>query len=225
MSGTIRKGILDPSVFADNQLELMLGYISALAGCGIWLFIATFLSLPISGTHSIVGSTLGMALVSKGFAVIQWSMILKIVASWFISPLLSGLISVCMFLFVKKLILTAARPLAAGIALLPLIYTVTIFINFGGVLQSAPPLLGLDLVPWWLKAIILVGVSVVVYLVVWLIVGPFFLKKYVAKNTVAPIKEVTTQSTFVTIPSVTDFVDYYKKGQINEANIDLESLP
>lgn len=226
VSGTIRKGILDPSVFGDNQLELMLGYISALIGCCIWLFIATFLSLPISGTHSIVGSTLGMALVSKGFGVIQWFMIAKIVASWFISPLVSGIISACLFVLVKKFVLTADRPLAAGIAILPMIYTVTIFINFGGVLQSSPPLIGLNLIPWWVKLIALAVICVVVYLVVWLILAPFLKKKYgSANNMVAPIKEVTTQSTFVTIPSVTDVGEYSKKGGINAANIDIEGLP
>ncbi len=203
----------------------MLGYISALSGCGIWLFIATFLSLPISGTHSIVGSTLGMAIVSKGFGIIKWFTILKIVASWFISPLVSGLISAGMFLLVKKFILTAEQPLAAGIAVLPLIYTLTVFINIGGIFQSAPPLLGLNLISWWVKLIIVAGVCVLVYLIVWLIVAPFFKKKYGANNMVAPIREVNTQSTFVTIPSVVNVVDFTNKGEIKAATMDLEEMP
>ena len=93
----------------------MLGYISALLGCCIWLFIATMLRLPISGTHSIVGATIGMAIVSKGFGVIKWWGIGKIAASWVISPLLSGLISVVMFLIIRRFILKARNPLEAGL--------------------------------------------------------------------------------------------------------------
>ncbi len=158
-------------------MELMIGYISALLGCCIWLFVATFLSLPISGTHSIVGSTIGMALVSKGFSVIKWIEILKIVASWIISPVASGLVSALMFFIVKKCILTRSSPLNAGIKVLPLIYTMTIFINFGGILESAPPLLGLDKVPFWGKLIMLAGVSIVVYFLIWLVVAPFLRKQ------------------------------------------------
>ena len=78
VSGTIRKGIIDPREFDGFELELMLGYVSALSGCCIWLIMATILNLPVSGTHSIVGATIGMAIVSKGFGVIKWSEVLKI---------------------------------------------------------------------------------------------------------------------------------------------------
>ena len=78
MSGTIRKGILEPGDFKNTEIELMLGYVSALTGCCIWLILATVLNLPVSGTHSIVGATIGMAIVSKGVNVIKWKEILKI---------------------------------------------------------------------------------------------------------------------------------------------------
>ena len=155
----------------------MLGYISALLGCCLWLMVATLLSLPISGTHSIVGSTIGMAIVSKGIHVVQWWEVLRIVISWFISPVVSGLVSAALFMFIRKFVLNARSPLEAGLALLPIIYTITIFINLGGILESAPPLLGLDLVPWWGKLIIIGVVSVVVYMTVWLIVAPFLREK------------------------------------------------
>lgn len=177
VSGTIRKGILDPKVFEGNELELMLGYISALLGCCVWLIIATVLGLPVSGTHSIVGSTLGMAIVSKGFMVIKWLQIAKIASSWVISPLLSGLVSVLMFLTIKKLILLRKHPLKSGLALLPIIYTITIFINIGGVVQSSPPLLRLDLIPWWGRIILLLILSITVYIVVQFLLVPYLRKK------------------------------------------------
>jgi sodium-dependent phosphate transporter len=181
VSGTIRKGILDPQVFAGNELELMLGYISALLGCCIWLIVATAFGLPVSGTHSIVGSTIGMAIVSKGFSIIKWLEIAKIGSSWFISPVLSGLVSVLMFLMIKRFILLKKSPLKAGLMLLPAIYTVTIFINIGGIMESEPPMLQLHIIPWWGKLLIVSALSVVVYLSVLFFLVPYLSKKLTSK--------------------------------------------
>jgi len=177
VSGTIRKGIMDPNQFQGQETELMLGYVSALSGCCIWLILATILNLPVSGTHSIVGATIGMAIVSKGIKVIEWLEVLKIVSSWFISPLLSGIVSLVMFVLIRRFILRAANPLEAGLKYLPAIYTITIFVNVGGVIESSPPLLGFDKIPWWGKVIMVVGISVLVYLGIWLILVPFMKKK------------------------------------------------
>lgn len=72
MSDTMRKGILDVNLYVGSEQELMLGFVSALASSALWLLVATFMKLPISGTHSIVGSTLGFSLIARGTKGVQW---------------------------------------------------------------------------------------------------------------------------------------------------------
>ena len=71
-SDTVRKGIIDINSFNGTEKLAMVGSFSALGGTSIWLLIASFLRLPVSGTHSVVGATIGYALVEHGLKGVQW---------------------------------------------------------------------------------------------------------------------------------------------------------
>lgn len=47
-------------------------------GSAVWQLIASFLKLPISGTHCIVGATIGFSLVAIGTQGVQWMQLVKI---------------------------------------------------------------------------------------------------------------------------------------------------
>lgn len=68
----MRKGILDVSLYEGHEKELMFGALASLTGSAIWLLLATALKLPISGTHSIVGATVGFSLVCRGTAGVSF---------------------------------------------------------------------------------------------------------------------------------------------------------
>lgn len=129
VSDTIRKGILDIEIYEGNEKQLMLGMLAALIGSAIWLLVATYFKLPVSATHSVVGATVGFGLVSQGAKGVQYMQLVTIAASWVVSPLLSGAITVGLFLIINYLVLNAKKPFKAGLISLPIIYAIAVFIN------------------------------------------------------------------------------------------------
>ncbi|XP_019847055.2 sodium-dependent phosphate transporter 2 [Bactrocera dorsalis] len=181
VSDTMRKGILEVGLYEGAEEELMLGCVAALASSAIWLLVATFLKLPISGTHSIVGSTIGFSLVARGTQGLKWSTLATIVGSWFISPVMSGLVSILLFLAIRKFILRARDPLKAGFRSLPIFYGVTFFINVISVVLDGPKLLYMDNIPTGIAIGASVALSLLVALLTQLIVVPIQ-KRKIAKQ-------------------------------------------
>ncbi|MEQ2206305.1 hypothetical protein XENOCAPTIV_027465 [Xenoophorus captivus] len=72
VSETIRKGIIDVGMYNGSEHVLMAGSVSAMVGSAVWQLAASFLKLPISGTHCIVGATIGFSLVAKGQQGVKW---------------------------------------------------------------------------------------------------------------------------------------------------------
>jgi phosphate/sulfate permease len=46
--------------------------LAAETGAMIWLLLATYLELPVSTTHSIVGGIIGFALAYGGGSAVNW---------------------------------------------------------------------------------------------------------------------------------------------------------
>ncbi|HHE75692.1 MAG TPA: inorganic phosphate transporter, partial [Candidatus Aciduliprofundum boonei] len=107
VTDTIAKGIANPLLIDTNIL--ILGMLSALLASAIWVTIATYFSLPVSTTHSIVGAVIGFLLLYN-VSLIHWNVVLNIAASWLISPLAGLVTAYIFFMIIKKTIFAKEDP-------------------------------------------------------------------------------------------------------------------
>lgn len=107
---TIKSGIVDASMISPNLM--VLGMMSALLAAGTWLLVASTKGWPVSTTHSIVGAVIGFAAVGVSMDAVHWGGVGPIVASWVISPVLSGVVAFGVFMSVQKLIIDTETPFA-----------------------------------------------------------------------------------------------------------------
>jgi len=105
VTNTIRKGIVSTEILTDPHLALI-GALSALLAAALWVSFATWKSLPVSTTHSIVGAMIGFGIMTGGFSAINWGKLAAVVMSWVISPVFSLIISFSMFKVIVRLVLS-----------------------------------------------------------------------------------------------------------------------
>lgn len=108
---TIRGKIINVHMLAGSPELLVYGMLASLLAAGIWLVAATFLSWPVSATHSIVGAIIGFAVVGIGVNAVAWHVVINIVMSWLVTPVISGIIAYLLFMSVHKLILDIDMPI------------------------------------------------------------------------------------------------------------------
>jgi len=124
---TIRKGIVDSQAIGDPNL-IWIGLLSALLAASLWVCLSTYRNLPVSTTHSIVGAMIGIGLVAGGPSSVHWGQVVYIVASWVLSPLLSGLAAFLLIKFIDKTILSRMDTAKGAVRTSPVLVAATIFI-------------------------------------------------------------------------------------------------
>ncbi|MDO4627123.1 MAG: anion permease [Pasteurellaceae bacterium] len=125
---TIRSGIIEPMQFVSQPEVLVFGMMAALFASGSWLLIASRWGWPVSTTHSIVGAIIGFALITMGSGAVKWSALGGIVGSWFVTPVIAGIVSYLLFVIIQKLIFDTEKPLANSQKYGPFFMGVTTFI-------------------------------------------------------------------------------------------------
>ncbi|CDF36280.1 unnamed protein product [Chondrus crispus] len=144
VTDTVRKKIIDQNVFdpvafdggrvgaANGPELLMTGFLTALFSATIWLILATYYALPVSTTHSIIGSLVGVGLAYRGSSAVVWISdgagieklkgLVGVILSWVLSPVISAVIAVLFFLIVRTVVLRRANPYKNGILFMPVFY-------------------------------------------------------------------------------------------------------
>jgi len=119
VSDTIRKGMLDPTIFEAVPYHLVYGMISALIAAALWLHIASYLGWPVSTTHSIVGGVVGFGVIAGGMDVINWGKMGQVVLSWIVSPVMGGVVAYLVFKFISTKVFSKRTPMVYAKNLLP----------------------------------------------------------------------------------------------------------
>jgi inorganic phosphate transporter, PiT family len=120
VTSTIRTGIIDPDLLAEEPNKLISGMLAALLAAAVWLTIASRKGWPVSTTHSIVGAIVGFAVVGIGVSAVNWGQVASIAASWVLSPVLAGTIAFLLFFSVQRLIFDHPDPEARARRYVPL---------------------------------------------------------------------------------------------------------
>ena len=118
--GTIKKGIIDPALINDTDTFVWL-MTAALLAAALWLNFSTYFGAPVSTTHSIVGGVLGAGIAAGGFGIANWAVFGKIAASWFISPIMGGIIAALFLYLIKRTITYKIDMLSAAKGVVPIL--------------------------------------------------------------------------------------------------------
>ncbi|MEH2192238.1 MAG: inorganic phosphate transporter [Nostoc sp.] len=102
---TLATKIANPALFAATPQIFVVGMVTVLISCGVWLQIATSRGLPVSSSHAVVGAIAGFSWVALGVGAIDWPSIGLISIGWVLTPLISGAIAALFYSLIKHWIL------------------------------------------------------------------------------------------------------------------------
>lgn len=180
---TVKGGITSPEYFAETPELFAFGMLCALTAAANILLIATYLKAPVSTTHSIIGAVLGFGLIFGGRDAITWNDdipefpykkgVVTVFLSWFVAPVLAGIISTIIFLSNRFFILRRKNSTEYAFWSFPFLVALTIFVNLLFVLMKGA---GSQL-NWdkegkkasWVSAIVAAGCAVLTIPVVFLL--------------------------------------------------------
>jgi len=148
VTSTIRKGIAKIDAYTYSPELLMYMMLCAMLSAGLWLALATFLELPVSTTHSMVGAIVGASMIAAGADSVVWYSapkggdnpfpggVVSIVLAWIITPMIAALVAGLLFLFTKVAVLNARNPFKMSLVFFPLFTFITAWVITYFVIQK-----------------------------------------------------------------------------------------
>ena len=109
---TMRDGIINTSLLADQPLILIEGMLGVLLACTFWMNFASYLGVPVSITNALVGSMVGFGSVVLGTDAVHWNQVSHIAIGWITSPLIAGITGYALFISIQQSIFVKDDPLA-----------------------------------------------------------------------------------------------------------------
>ncbi|ODV92666.1 hypothetical protein CANCADRAFT_30759 [Tortispora caseinolytica NRRL Y-17796] len=144
---TIKNDILDISQFDSNPFMLMITMSTALVGSSLWLTFATFMGMPVSTTHSIIGGVIGAGIASIGADNVKWGWegVASVFATWGIAPGVAGGFAAVSFLITKYVVMRRGeRAIYWGLALVPIYFLIAGCVLTMVIVWKGAPALNLD---------------------------------------------------------------------------------
>lgn len=213
VTDTIRKGVIETSLYAAHPETLVFGMMSALLAAGTWLLVASFMGWPVSTTHSIIGAIIGFACVSVGTNAVDWHSIQGIVGSWLITPLIAGIFAYLIFISAQRLIFDTDNPMKNAKRFVPVYMFITAMVIALVTIKKGLKHIGLHLSTGeaWIASI---GVSLVI-----MIVGYFYIqRKYADDDLIDSNGYAGVESVFSVLMVVTACAMAFAHGSNDVAN-------
>jgi sodium-dependent phosphate transporter len=207
VADTIRGGIANQRAFESRPELLMYGMFIVDLTAGIWLLAATMYGLPVSTTHSAVGSIVGMAIACAGWDAVVWYRstttfpyiggLSGIILSWVISPVLACTFSVVLFGLTRLLVLRRQNSFLISKYAFPVYTFVAIWFACNAVISKGLPQQkkeieklpgGLDGAAAWIAAVVAMG-----FAVMSATVGNYWIDKQLVRDDADYANKVTTK--------------------------------
>ncbi|CAC9507433.1 phosphate transporter [Leishmania donovani] len=162
VSNTIRSGIVDPVLFSQNKDVVVIGMTCASFAAALWLYLSAVFGLPVSITHTVVGSILGFALFATGgLTYVKPSGVVAVVISWLAAPIAAGGVTALLFYLMRRDIFKVkGRSFELALAVLPHCLLASLLVDFFFIVLEQPPIMSQTLaqnVPLHVQYVILLA--------------------------------------------------------------------
>lgn len=136
VTSTVRGKIFNTSDYEDMPDIVMLGMFTSLVSASFMMMIATYMGMPVSTTHTVIGCIIGFASAANGIQSVNWDETKNIFISWVAAPILTGIVAFCIYGFIRHFILMSKNPFERGYYSFSFVLFATIGVNLFFILNK-----------------------------------------------------------------------------------------